>query len=462
MTFPLFLLDRAQRLMPEAIPRPARGDMLVTLLLWKILSDHAHLPIQTAQPDAPAQPVPAPLLIFPAASLFAACDLASHAYPGDAICHSLTTLCNAQPESGLHAILRPQRFAASDCYAHLFQLNPVWPAIMDLIGGMPFIAKQESGSIISQAVAQFGLAAAPTPVLVATLMARLLKLWRASAVYVPACGHGELLLAVVTEATRRYGAQHRLQLRAQEADPAAWAGTCIQLLARHLPYDQIRCGDVLAQPQLLTDSGLVMQHDAIMATLPEQPMPWQRGQGTPLDLYRFPRLPPSDGRVAMVWHMLSSLRSCGSMALLIPASLLANSASFTLRQKLLAENWLDAVITLPKGRTRQATSPMRLLLIKKRRKRDTVAFIDPAPVRPLSLKGGILPYDQLAIWAAHRRFHRGQTHADLHPFTRTTLLAQAANLDKNTLLPEPQAMRQQITPPPVAQGEPMADLLATI
>jgi hypothetical protein len=423
------MLDRAQRLMPEAMPRPMRGDLLLTLMLWKMWSDQFRLAAQTGQPT-PAIPA-----VFPAACLFEACDLSGSTYPGDAIAASLIALCHAQAQPGLRAILRPERFAASDRFAPLFQHGPIWPKVMDAIGAMPPIATTDSGTVFSHAVAHLGMADTPTPQPVAALMARLLQPWSTASVYVPACGHGELLLATLADLERRNIGPLALQLRGQEADPGAWAISCMQLLARQIPCDAILCGDVLAAPLHLADCGMVMLNDIVLGDLSEQPILWQHDYAAKEGLHRFPPNPPSDGRLGQVWHMLASLRPGGRMALLMPPALLTDHSSFALRHTLLKQNWVDAVVTLPHSRMRQRHSPPRLLIITKRRAGNTVAFIHPAPARPINPQGHPFPYDNLAVWVAFRRFERGQVHADLHIRTRSALLRQLANLDITTLLP---------------------------
>jgi hypothetical protein len=423
------MLDRAQRLMPEAMPRYLRGDMLLTLMLWKMWSDQFRLAAQTGQ-SAPAIPAG-----FPAACLFEACDLSASTYPGDAIAASLVALCQAQPQPGLYAILRPERFAASDRCAALFQTGPKWRKVMDAIGAMPPVAISDSGTVFSQAVAHLGMADVPTPQPVAALMARLLQPWRSASVYVPACGHGELLLATLADLERRYTGPMRLQLRGQEADPSAWAITCMQLLARQIPCDDILCGDVLAAPLHLAEGGMLRLHDIVLGDLPEQPIQWHHDYAAKETLGRFPPNPPTDGSLARVWHMLASLRPGGRMALLMPPALLTDHSSYALRYTLLKQNWLDGVVTLPTGGMRQRHSPPRLLIITKRRACAAVAFIHPARVRPLKEDGYPYPYDNLAVWVAYRRFEWGRNHADLQVVARHTLLRQLANLDITTLLP---------------------------
>jgi type I restriction enzyme M protein len=300
---------------------------------------------------------------------------------------------------------------------------------------MQAASTSDSGTVFSQAVAHLGMADAPTPKPVAALMARLLQPWRAATIYAPACGHGELLLATLAETERRYPGTGSVQLRGQEADPGPWAITCMQLLARQIDCSQILCGDVLAAPLHLAQNGMVLQNDLVLADLPEQPIFWQHEFAARESPKRFPALPPKDGRLAQVWHMLASLRAGGRMALLIPPTLLADHSSFSLRHTLLHSNWLDAVITLPNAHMRQRLNPPRLLIISKRRPGNAVAFIHPARQRPSGENGHPYPYDNLAIRVAYRHFCRGQPHADLQTIGRGVLLQQKANLDSTTLLP---------------------------
>jgi type I restriction enzyme M protein len=207
-------------------------------------------------------------------------------------------------------------------------------------------------------------AAPPVPPCVARLMLALAR-GNIACIADPVCGSGGLLLAAAQHAGQRH-----VRLFGQEADQAALAMARMRLIMHGLDDARLELGDSLAKPLLLAD-GHLMQFDTVLASVPRQRPQWQSGHPEQDAFGRYWRGVPPRGKAdyAYICHCLAITRpQSGQLLMLAPHSVLFRGGTEKrIRQHLLAENLLDAVLALPAHFFPHAQVPQVLLLFDRSR-----------------------------------------------------------------------------------------------
>lgn len=212
-----------------------------------------------------------------------------------------------------------------------------------------------------------------TPSEVASVMARLLDLKPGDSVYDPTCGAGTLLLQCAK-------AQPEVRLFGQELNHTSWGLALLNMLLHGIDADQtqIKQGDTLREPLLLIDENHIMQFDAIVANPPYSLSNWGADE---LAEDRFQRFkwgypPAKTGDMAFISHILSSLKEGGRAAVVMPNGILFRSGvEGQMRERMLKENLLDAVISLPANLFYGTSIPTVMILFKKGRTADSIEAI---------------------------------------------------------------------------------------
>jgi len=143
----------------------------------------------------------------------------------------------------------------------------------------------------------------------------------------------------------------------------------------------IRKGDTLRDPQHLKD-GELMVFDRVIANPPFSLKKWGKEEADADAFGRFPYgTPPKDaGDLAFVQHMIASLNADGMMGVVMPHGVLfRGSSEKAIRQGILQDDLLEAVIGLPSGLFYGTGIPACLLIINKNKaddRRGQVIFIN--------------------------------------------------------------------------------------
>ena len=152
----------------------------------------------------------------------------------------------------------------------------------------------------------------------------------------------------------------------------------------------IAWGDTLSNPLHLENDEL-MKFDVVVANPPFSLDKWAKGfdntSGSEefkmeASLDRFHRFdygvpPKSIGDYAFVEHMIASLAPDGRMAVVLPHGALFRGASEgKIRQRILEDNLIDAVIGLPQNLFYGVSIPATIVVIKKNRVNKDVLFIE--------------------------------------------------------------------------------------
>ena len=211
-----------------------------------------------------------------------------------------------------------------------------------------------------------------TPSEVVQLLVSLLKPEAGMRIYDPTAGSGGMLVQ-----TRNYLATHgenpaNLSLCGQEMNLNTWAICKMNMFLHGVYSADIRKGDTLREPQH-TQGGELMTFDRVIANPPFSLKKWGKEEADSDAFGRFPYgTPPKDaGDLAFVQHMIASLNAEGMMGVVMPHGVLFRGASEkAIRQGLLKDDLLEAVIGLPAALFYGTGIPACLLIINKHKPAD--------------------------------------------------------------------------------------------
>lgn len=200
----------------------------------------------------------------------------------------------------------------------------------------------------------------------------------------PACGSGGLLLLAGAEVEKTGSKDYALY--GQEKTGATYNLARMNMFLRGLDSARIEWGDTLNNP-LLRDGNGLMKFDVVVANPPFSLDKWG-DKSLENDKYnRFWRgMPPaSKGDYAFISHMVETAKAKeGRVAVIVPHGVLfRGSSEGRIRQALIQENILDAVIGLPSGLFQTTGIPVAVLIFDRSREpggknenRKDVLFID--------------------------------------------------------------------------------------
>ena len=206
-----------------------------------------------------------------------------------------------------------------------------------------------------------------TPSEVVELLVTLLKPQPGMRIYDPTVGSGGMLVQ-----TRNYLERHgenssNLSLFGQEMNLNTWAICKMNMFLHGVYSADIRKGDTLGTPQH-TQGGELMTFDRVIANPPFSLKKWGKEEADADPYGRFPYgTPPKDsGDLAFVQHMIASLNAEGMAGVVMPHGVLfRGSSEKAIRQGMLEDDLLEAVIGLPAGLFYGTGIPACLLIINK-------------------------------------------------------------------------------------------------
>ena len=220
-----------------------------------------------------------------------------------------------------------------------------------------------------------------TPAPVRSLVARLVKPEPGNLICDPTCGSGSLAL----DAARLIpGGDYRIY--GQEKNGSTLALAKMNMFLHGEDNAILEWGDTLNDPKLL-ENGKLKRFDRVVANPPFSLDKWGAENAASDSFYRFTRgVPPkSKGDWAFILHMLATtMRQTGRCSVVVPHGVLFRGASEgRIREAVLKDNLLEAVIGLPEKLFSTAAIPVAVLLFDFRREaggeledRKDILFID--------------------------------------------------------------------------------------
>ncbi|WP_280509577.1 type I restriction-modification system subunit M [Nocardia farcinica] len=160
-------------------------------------------------------------------------------------------------------------------------------------------------------------------------------------VYDPACGSGSLLLKAAAEAPRG------MTIYGQEKDNATWALSKMNMILHGNEIAEIEKGDTITSPQF-TKGDRLRTFDYIVMNPPFSVKSWNNGLEHDYGRFEYGRPPEKNGDYAFLLHALTSLKSTGKAAIILPHGVLfRGNAEGTIRTRLLKQGFIKGIIGLP-------------------------------------------------------------------------------------------------------------------
>lgn len=214
-----------------------------------------------------------------------------------------------------------------------------------------------------------------TPGEVSTLLAKLLNPQPGDRICDPACGSASLLIKMAKEV-----GSNNFALYGQEVNGSTWALARMNMFLHEIDDATIEWGDTLNNPRLLEGDHL-MKFNIVTANPPFSLDKWGADNAI-ADLHnRYHRgVPPkSKGDYAFISHMIETVyEDTGRVGVIMPhGALFRGSSEGKIRQQLIEENLLEAVIGLPANLFYGTGIPASIIIFNKAKGNNTdVLFID--------------------------------------------------------------------------------------
>ena len=213
-----------------------------------------------------------------------------------------------------------------------------------------------------------------TPPEVATLLARLLEPQSGDRICDPACGSGSLLIRVARQIGDR-----NFALFGQESNGSTWALCRMNMFLHEMDNARIEWCNTITNPRLVEGDSL-MKFNIVVANPPFSLDKWGADEAANDRFHRFWRgIPPkSMGDYAFISHMVeTALADEGRVGVIVPHGVLfRGGAEGKIRQKMIEENLLKAVIGLPANLFFGTGIPAAILIFDKGKNTKDVLFID--------------------------------------------------------------------------------------
>ncbi len=219
-----------------------------------------------------------------------------------------------------------------------------------------------------------------TPPEVSELMAVIMDMNEGEEVGDPTCGSGSLLLKCARRVREKFNGSRKYALYGQESIGSTWALAKMNMFLHGEDNHRIEWGDTIRSPKLLDGEDRLKHFDVVVANPPFSLDKWGHDTAEADKFGRFRRgVPPkTKGDYAFILHMVETMKpKTGRMAVVAPHGVLFRGASEgRIRQKLIEENLLDAVIGLPEKLFYGTGIPACILILRKSKKDKNVLFID--------------------------------------------------------------------------------------
>ena len=220
-----------------------------------------------------------------------------------------------------------------------------------------------------------------TPNEVVRLLVALIKPSAGMKVYDPTVGSGGMLIQSRNYLMDQGQDLSDIALYGQENNRSTWAICKLNMFLHGVMNARIEHGDTLGEPQHIQD-GELMVFDRVIANPPFSLKKWGKelADNDPYGRYPYGTPPKDAGDLAFVQHMIASLRLDGVMGVVVPHGVLfRGSSEKEIRQGVLEDDLLEAVIGLPSSLFYGTGIPAALLIINKQKpeqRKGKVLFIN--------------------------------------------------------------------------------------
>lgn len=209
-----------------------------------------------------------------------------------------------------------------------------------------------------------------TPLKVTELVAKLAGPKPGDRICDPACGSGGLLIQAAKEVGDR-----NFALFGQESNGSTWALCRMNMFLHSFDSARVEWCDTLNSP-LLVENDRLMKFNCVVANPPFSLDKWgaENAESDPYNRFWRGTPPVSKGDWAFISHMVeTALEKQGRVAVVVPHGVLfRGAAEGRIRQKMIEENLLDAVIGLPGNLFPTTNIPVAILVFDRSREKGGV------------------------------------------------------------------------------------------
>ena len=274
-----------------------------------------------------------------------------------------------------------------------------------------------------------------TPLNVTKLVAKLVQPKAGDKICDPACGSGGLLVQTAKEVD-----SHNVALFGQESNGSTWALCRMNMFLHNFDSARVEWCDTLNSPLLIEDDKLI-KYNCVVANPPFSLDKWGAENAESDTFKRFWRgVPPkSKGDWAFITHMIeTALEKEGRVSVVVPHGVLFRGAREGLiRQAMIDENLLDAVIGLPANLFPTTSIPVAILVFDRAREaggaeenRKNVLFIDASREFMPGKNQNILSEEYL-----EKIFKTYKARKDVEKYAHTATIDEIKENDYNLNIP---------------------------
>lgn len=220
-----------------------------------------------------------------------------------------------------------------------------------------------------------------TPSKVVELIVKLIKPEEGMRICDPTVGSAGMLIQSVDHIKNNGGNPRNLTLHGQEKNLNTWAIAKMNLLLHGLSDHRIERGDTIRTPKLVEDGELIL-YDRVIANPPFSLKNWGReeAEADGYGRFRFGIPPKNAGDFAFVQHMIATLNHEGKAGVVMPHGVLfRGGAEGKIREGILKEDLIEAVIGLPSNLFYGTGIPACILVFNRNKEEDKkgkVFFVD--------------------------------------------------------------------------------------
>lgn len=259
-------------------------------------------------------------------------------------------------------------------------------------------------------------------------------------------GLGAMLAATVRTTMHSPGERYSGTLSGQEIDRSIAQLAKLRLFLLTGDASQLHVGDALRRPREMAEGGLI-RYDVVFAHPPFGQRLAERdfAEQDPYGRFRWGRVGRSTAELAFAQHAIASLEPCGRAAILLPPGPLSRAGSDAgVREALVREDMIEAVLGLPAGLLPGLSSEIALVVInlaKRPDRRGNVLFIDASGERAATARDPSA-WRRLADEIVNT--HRGTTPGLGH----SCALVTARSIEQNDFSLRPRAYIARLSSPP--------------
>jgi len=219
-----------------------------------------------------------------------------------------------------------------------------------------------------------------TPSEVVRLMVQIIKPQEGMRIYDPTCGSGGMLIQSKQYVEERGENSRNLSLFGQDNNGGTWAICKMNMILHDILSADVQNADTLEDPQH-TEGGEIMHFDRVIANPPFS-QNYSKAKMIFPERFAYGFAPETGKKADLMFaqHMVASLNSKGKMATVMPHGVLfRGGAEKRIREGMVKDNILEAIIGLPSGLFYGTGIPACILVVNKDKPeemKDNILFIN--------------------------------------------------------------------------------------